>query len=135
MDTELYFKTNFPDLVYIKTCRYPQYEIVDFKKWIVNLFPNNILDRVEIGLFRFTIKTKYNNTLDFDKVIIQSFNFDKLYYYQDDIGITGPKHSDIDTPVNIILHNNKYILYNGYHRASVKIIAGEKSIAGRLLVL
>ena len=52
-----------------------------------------------------------------------------------DVGIDGPRFSDINAPVSILQIDKAYILFDGYHRAFKSILKQETSIQGYVLQL
>jgi hypothetical protein len=59
----------------------------------------------------------------------------KLLYYQTHTGLEGPKYHNVDEPVSILKNKNQLILWEGYHRALIKIVAGEWNVYGYELEL
>jgi hypothetical protein len=113
----------FPIITFTKH-HIPKYEVIDFVKFIFfHLEINNtFLPESRIISIRNLLKIKSINE--------RHIPFTKLHYYQTEVGIEGPKHTPIDEPVNIFLIEGKYILWNGYHRALMKIFEGQLSIKG-----
>ena len=67
--------------------------------------------------------------------ILSEISFTELHYYQNEVGISGPKSNKIDDPVAILNINNESILWNGYHRAFFKIANNDTTIKGHILTI
>lgn len=83
------------------------------------------------------LKTKFGNDRKCfqDYGILQSIDYIDIQYYQQDVGINGPKFSDINEPVSILQIEKTYILYDGYHRAFQNILKEKLSIQGKIIQL
>jgi hypothetical protein len=127
-------KNRYSPIVAFTKHQIPRYEVIDFMKFIfLHLEINNaFLPESRIVLIRELLKYKSINEREIFAVtgIIEDIPFTKLHYYQREVGIEGPKHTLIDESVNIFLIEGKYILWNGYHRALMKIFEGQLSIKG-----
>jgi hypothetical protein len=58
-----------------------------------------------------------------------------LKFYQAEVGIYGPRHTDPDEPVSVLRYENMLLLYNGYHRTFIKMLNNETSLKGYILTL
>lgn len=127
-------KNRYSPIINFTKHQIPKYEVIDFMKFIFfHLEINNaFLPESEIVSIRNLLKSKGIDEREIFIVsgIIEDILFTKLHYYQTEVGIEGPKHTPIDEPVNIFLFEGKYILWNGYHRAFMKIFEGQLSIKG-----
>ena len=132
-----FIDTEYSDIITMTTYRSPNYRVIDFQKFLERklfLEPNFIsIDRIKF--LRDKIIATYNN----DKSCFSDFgtlseiSFKDLHYYQNQVGISGPKHSSIDEPVAILSVDNEFILWNGYHRTFLKIVNNNKTIIGYIL--
>jgi hypothetical protein len=127
-------KNKYSPIITFTKHQIPKYEVIDFMKFIFfHLEINNaFLPESRIVSIRELLKNKNINDKEVFVVsgIMEDIPFTKLHYYQTEVGIEGPKHTPIDHPVNIFLFEGKYILWNGYHRALMKIFEGQLSIKG-----
>jgi hypothetical protein len=127
-------KNRYSEIITFTKHQIPKYEVIDFMKFIFfHLEINNaFLPESKIGSIReFLINRRLNEKVIFTvSGIIEDIPFTKLHYYQKEVGIEGPKHTLIDEPVYIFMFEGKYILWNGYHRALLKIFEGHLSIKG-----
>ena len=61
--------------------------------------------------------------------------FLEMIYYQDEIDLRGrhPLNGEIDEPVLVVQYESEKVLYNGYHRASFKMLLGNSNILAYVL--
>ena len=133
-----FLKEEYSTIIQTTINRSPEnYEVIDFKKFLAKEFSsvNEFINIDVVKNIRSRIMVKYNNDKSCfsDFGILKEISFSELHYYQNEIGITGPKFSDINDPVAIINIDNKYILWNGYHRTLLKMAKKEPSINGYVL--
>jgi hypothetical protein len=132
-------KNRYSPIITFTKHQIPRYEVIDFMKFIFfHLEINNaFLPESKIVSIKELLKNKCINEREIFTVtsIIEDIPFTKLNYYQREVGIEGPKHTLIDEPVNIFMFEGKYILWNGYHRAIMKIFEGQLSIKGYVVNL
>ena len=133
-----FLKEEYSTIIQTTDNRSPEnYEVIDFKKFLAKQFSsvNEFINIDVVKNIRSRIIAKYNNDKscfsDFGK--LEEVFFSELHYYQNEIGITGPKFSNIEDPVAIIKIDNQYILWNGYHRTLFKIAKKRISINGYVL--
>jgi hypothetical protein len=131
-------KSSYADLISLTRYR-PHYDVIDFEKFIRRQLgmKDFFLSGKEIAAIRKILKDRkiieQNCFTQFGQIETIPFNF--MQYYQREVGINGPMHSPIDEPVNILLIDRNYILWNGYHRSFSKIINGEQSVKGYVFEL
>lgn len=132
-------KDYYPDLITMTKFRQPNYAVIDFEALLARLWgqPASFLTLLEVGVIRQTMKDQkwVEQTCFAQFGRLAEVPFWAMNYYQKEVGIDGPKHSPSDEPVSIAQRGSDLILWNGYHRALVKILAGERSIKGYLLLL
>ena len=120
-------RNNYSDIIHSTINMFPEnYEVIRFDKFLDNTFPNsNVFIPSEIiGEIRAALKQKYGNDSKCVKEhgLLKSVNLAELKYYQQDVGINGPMHTQIDEPVFVINHGSYSILLNGYHRVLYHIL-------------
>ena len=120
-------KRNFPDIIHSTVNMCPEnYDIIRFDKFLEKTFPNlnAFISSEIIGEIRKTLKQKYGNDSNCVKEhgVLKTVDLSTLKYYQQDVGINGPRHSTIDEPVFVINTGSESILLNGYHRVLFCII-------------
>ncbi|HEX7904677.1 MAG TPA: hypothetical protein VF487_12415 [Chitinophagaceae bacterium] len=135
-----YLRAHYPEIIDMTQYHVPEnYEIIDFKKFLIKQFGQEVhfVDVDRIALLRTALINKYQNEKNCFKYFgsIQEVEFSTLSYYQEEVGIRGPKFHQIDDPVYILQVENMQILWEGYHRALVKIIDGKEIIRGYVLTL
>ena len=132
----------FGDLISQNTATKPNgiltYDVIDFKRLISLLFPNhNLTISIDTLKLRKELISKYKD----DKFCfsengsLKQYHITNLLYYQTDTGLEGPKYHDINEPVSILKYKNQLILWEGYHRALMKIVSNDWSIRGYELEL
>jgi len=113
------------------------YEVINFKIYLSRIFSstNFFIDSERVSSFRKQLLSKFENeTTCFKKYgTLKKFEFTDLYYYQEIIGISGPKHSKLNDPVFILKVNKMLVLWNGYHRLLIKMRDGQTSTQGYIL--
>jgi hypothetical protein len=132
-------KTKFPDLINTTAFRNPNYEVINFQNFINRFFGIESAfltgDQSQEIRIKLNIK-KWNEQTCFKAYgYLHEASFISLRYYQKEVGIAGPKHCTIEEPVFILLIKDSLILWNGYHRALINILNGQKSIMGYILPL
>ena len=120
-------KNNYSDIIHSTVNMFPEnYEVIRFDKFLDKKFPNSnvFIPSETIGEIRKALKQKYGNASDCVKEhgVFKSVNLAELKYYQQDVGINGPRHTQIDEPVFVINHGSQSILLNGYHRVLFHIL-------------
>lgn len=117
--------------------RNPNYLVISFEKYLKIIFPNHqlFIHDLDTRYIRETLLKRFNNDNDCFKEngLLSTLEFKNLKYYQDEVGINGPMHSDINDPVYIIRFNNNDILYNGYHRGFQQLLKGQRTISTLIL--
>ncbi len=135
-----FIRTEYSDIITMTVNRIPEnYEVIDFRKFLERKLSNvhNFISANIVESIRFKIIAKFNN----DKFCFNDFgtlsviSFENLHYYQNEVGISGPKHNNIDEPVAILKIDNKCILWNGYHRSFLKIVNNYTTIKGYVLTI
>ncbi|HWK03763.1 MAG TPA: hypothetical protein VNS58_09030 [Puia sp.] len=133
-------KTLYPDLIRQTINRTPQnYEIIDFRQFLLRRYDGSDLFLSAQAIA--TIRALLIDTFKEERTCFQQYGtlqevaFTTLNYYQPDVGISGPRHSDIYEPVNILQTDNQLILWNGYHRTFSKMISNNSGIQGYVLPL
>jgi len=137
------FLTEYSDILYYRTItlfdRNETYLEIRFDKFIERLFPQQkkFIERSSFDELRKTLKCRYGNDSDcfVNLGVLQIISIDKLKFYQTNVGVSGPKHSDFEQPVYILKYSNFLLLYNGYHRTLSKIMKNEMEIEGYILSL
>ena len=135
-----YLRKHHAEIIDMTKYHVPEnYEVIDFKKLLIKQFRQDVhfIDANIIATLRATLIKKYQNEKDCFKYFgsIQEVKFSNLSYYQEEVGIRGPKFHQIDDPVYILQVGTTQILWEGYHRALVKIIEGKEAIKGYVLTL
>jgi len=120
-------KNNYSDIIHSTVNRSPEnYEVIRFDKFLDVIFPDsNVFIPWEIiQKIRIALKQKYGNDSNCVKEygVLKSVNLAELKYYQQDVGINGPMHTQIDEPVFVINNGSQSILLNGYHRVLYHIL-------------
>lgn len=120
-------KNNYSDLIHRTVNMFPEdYEVIRFDKFLDKTFPNSdvFISSEIIGKIRNALKQKYGNDSNCVKEhgVHKRVNLGELKYYQQDVGINGPRHTQIDEPVLVINHGSESILLNGYHRVLFHIL-------------
>ena len=115
------------------------YQVIHFDKFLARYFSKQFCF-IDAGIIE-QLRNKLNDTFGNDRKCfidygsLQKINFTDLQYYQQDVGIDGPKFSDVNDPVSILQIDNTYILFDGYHRAFKSILKQETSINGNVIEL
>jgi|GEM_PF-4295618 len=135
-DTEKYFREYYSELIHIRPHLHPHYEQIYFLKWVARIFTdNNILSEEDLNGMRLAVIQKYGiPDPDFNDAEVKTVKLNQLKYFQESIGLSGPKYS-VGELVKVVNYNGNEILFNGYHRVSVEIIAGQKTIRAKYLIL
>ena len=133
-------KAEYSDIIHSTVNMYPEnYEVICFDKYLDKIFPNlNAFISAEIiGEIRNILKQKYgnDNICIKENGILQTVKVDNLKYYQPTIGISGPKHTQIDEPVYVINYDSKSILFNGYHRTLIHLQNNQSTINAYVLTI
>jgi hypothetical protein len=134
-----FIDTEYSDIITMTAYRNPNYQVIDFQKFLERKLSvvQNFISADIIKSLRDKIIAEYNN----DKSCFNEFgtlseiSFKDLHYYQNEVGISGPKHNNIDEPVAILNVDNESILWNGYHRAFLKIANNNTTIKGYILTI
>lgn len=117
------------------------YDTINFRLFIDSFFPgenlhtscyssSSIKNDLENAYPEFKM---YNPTEFFQQFGIESqIGFREMKYYQDEIDIRGrhPFSGGIDERVWVVRYTNELVLYNGYHRASIRMLMGNDEIQG-----
>jgi hypothetical protein len=132
--------TEYLDIITVTANRIPNnYEVIDFQKFIARKLPsaNNFISKETVKSLRDKIIAIYNNDNScFNEFgTLSKISFDELLYYQIEVGISGPKHNNIEEPVAILNIGKEFILWNGYHRSFLKIVENETVICGYVLTI
>ncbi|MGS0747355.1 hypothetical protein [Halpernia sp. GG3] len=143
---EYTLRTEHPDLLSTQTLMTPNgyrtHSVIKFDLYLQRKFPDKdyfinqdaFADLYQKMINKFNNGIKNNNESYFNSSgTLEKITIDSLKFYQKEVGIDGPKHSDINDPVFIIKTNSDFILYNGYHRLLSKIESQEKDIQGFIL--
>jgi len=123
-------KTEYPDLISWTRYMEPKnYEVIDFEKFI-QLFFNTNKQLINVGIIseiRNRLISTYGDDQDciVEKGMLSEIEIESVMFYQKQIGIKGPKNSDINEPVKLVRYGSLNILYNGYHRFLYKILSRE----------
>jgi len=131
---------NYSDIIYQTQYRMPEnYQVIHFDKFLSRYFSKQFCF-IEAGIieqFRNKLKATFGNDRKcfIDYGSLQKINFTDLQYYQPDVGIDGPKFSNVNDPVSILQIDKAYILFGGYHRAFKSILKQKTSIQGYVLEL
>ena len=132
--------TEYSDIITMTVNRIPDnYKVIDFRKFLERKLSiaHNFISADIIESLRAKLIAKFNN----DKSCFNDFgtlseiSFEDLHYYQNEVGIIGPKHSKSDEPVAILHVGNECILWNGYHRTFLKIVNNDTTIKGYILTI
>jgi hypothetical protein len=129
-------KREYPDLIRWSRS-YNPYEVIDFQKFIERFLqipdafyevtlPIAVRQRMrDLGLSEHDSFTEKGQIFD--------INFLDMVYYQPEVGINGPWHSQLDDPVHLVQFEGKTILWNGYHRSLANMLNGRTSAQGYML--
>jgi hypothetical protein len=150
-------KTGFPNLIIPATRPVPAtadipekfkgirfdkgYETLNFKEFLKSKYPavdlfTETYNRISIESLIKERHIDYSTDFFTQKGTKRFFQFQDLIYYQDEVGITGPRFSsEVGAPVLVVHVGSHHILYNGYHRCSVAMITNQKGIQGYALKL
>ncbi len=128
--TDIY--NNHSDIIYETTFRDPNYLVINLEKYLKRTFPDSQLFIPDFNLtdIRSSLQYKYGDHTHCFQVYGGQVDIacDKLKYYQPDVGISGPKHSESDEPVHVVNYRGVDILYNGYHRTLHNLVRGQRTI-------
>jgi len=127
-------KTEYPHLISWTRYMDPKnYEVIDFEKFIQLFFSidKQLISEGIISEIRNILISTYGNDQDciVEKGILSEIEIESVTFYQKQIGIMGPKNTDINEPVKLVRYGNLNILYNGYHRFLYKVLSGENIYA------
>lgn len=122
---------SYSDIIKFTKHQFHNYPVIEFDKFIaikLGLFDRYITIDL-VTKYRKHIYDVYNNTHEcFLKFGTSSIiNIKNLKFYQIEVGIDGPRHNDISSPVSVVSINDDLILLDGYHRL-FKLILNEKSV-------
>lgn len=130
---------DYSDIIYQTQYRLENYQVIHFDKFLSRYFSKQFcfIEAEIIEQLRNKLKGTFGNDRKcfIDYGSLQKINFTDLQYYQIDVGIDGPKFSDVNDPISILQIGKTYILYDGYHRAFKSILKQETLIQGNVLEL
>ena len=130
-------KANYSNIIQSTVHRPPNYEVIHFDKFIDILFPNRspFISSEIIEKIRASLGEKFNRDHHYIKKhgILASIEIEELKFYQPEVGINGPMYTQINEPLYVINHDNKMILYNGYHRILFHILNNHLTIKAYIL--
>jgi len=135
------FLVDYSDILFNKTIALPDrnetYVEIRFDKFIERLFPNQekFIESSSFGDISKKLSEKYGNDNDcFETMgVLETILINKLKFYQPNVGVNGPKHSELEQPVYILKYSDSLLLYNGYHRLFAKMLKKETEIEGYIL--
>jgi len=124
---------NYSDIIFEAPNRYPPQQVIKFEEYLKRTFPDSnlfIQNFVDTADIRSSLENKYGDHINCFKIYGRhvEVSFDKLKYYQPDVGISGPRNNEIDEPVHVVNYNGADILFNGYHRTLYHLIHGHLTI-------
>lgn len=127
---ELDIKSKFADIISLTKNRHPNYDVICFDKFLERVLSKDN-KFIELDTKQRDVVRKRGNFKKYG--VLSSVNFSELHFYQKDVGIKGPQHTNIDDPVNILKVGECLILADGYHRSLIRIYRGEVSVLGYVL--
>ena len=131
--------TSCLDIIKLTNYQFPNYKVIEFDKFIAIKF--GLLDRfVTLDLvikYRKQLNDIYNNTREcFWKFgFLSKVNIRDLKFFQIEVGIEGPRHTENLFPVSVLSIKGDLILYDGYHRLLNQILSEETEIKCYILSL
>jgi len=133
------FHQNYSDIIFTAPNRIPEHQVINLEKFLKRFFPRHdlFISGLNIQDVRNCLKSKYGNDAKCfeEQGILLDFDVTKIKYYQQDVGIDGPKHKQITDPVYVVRYSKMDILFNGYHRTFYNLIQGQKLIKAYYLTL
>jgi hypothetical protein len=121
-----------------------EYDRLNFKAFLNCLYPNEDLHTnsyTSASILK-DLKNAYPDFTFFDTNFffqthgaLMNVPFFLMKYYQDEIDLRGrnPFNGGIDEPVLVVQYSGGKVLYNGYHRASIYMLNGNKEIQAYVL--
>jgi hypothetical protein len=129
MESELL--RDYSDIIAMTLHQYLNYNVIDFQKFLFRklqistpFLTGNLLSAVKDSFINKYPKHKERFKLFGKK---KQMEWSYMTFYQVEVGISGPRNTGIDEPVSVLKFDNKYILWDGYHRALHKIHRGIKT--------
>ena len=129
--TDIY--KNYSDIIFEAPSRFPRQQVINLEEYLKRTFPDSdlfIQNFADMVYIRNSLKNRYGDETNcFKKYGRQvDFAFDKLKYYQPDVGISGPRNNEINEPVHVVNYKGTDILVNGYHRTLYHLLCGNLTI-------
>ncbi len=129
----------YSSIIKLTTNQIPNYQIIEFDKFISIKFGlhDSFIDIDLISNYRYHLVKKYKNTREcfWQFGTLSKVRVGDLKFYQIEVGIEGPQHTDNIFPVSVLNINGDLILFDGYHRLFNKILSNESEIKCYILSL
>lgn len=127
------------NIIKLTTNQIPNYQIIEFDKFISMKFElhDRFIDIELISKYRFHLDDLYNNSKAcfWQFGVLSMAKIRDLKFFQIEVGIEGPHHTENSFPVSVLSINGDMILFDGYHRLFNKILSNESEIKCYILSL
>ncbi len=113
-------KEEYADIIYLTQNRFPDYYEIQFDMYLTRKLNDTglFISNLDTNKISSKLKQLYGNDNSCFKEYGELVDVDlrQLKYYQQGVGIDGPKNTKRDEPVFILKIDSQDILFNGYHR-------------------